>query len=113
MPEGGKLCRFLIRGRLVTAPFSQNSLETHTLNKLHHDTYRFSRQIFSHDKRLLSSTILGLSGAWKDRGLFCDALGRQLAAMDDFASDTDSDYTSYWRDWVSAFFGAILRLWSC
>lgn len=21
--------------------------------------------------------------------------------MDDFASDTDSDYTSYWRDWVS------------
>lgn len=22
-------------------------------------------------------------------------------AMDDFASDTDSDYTSYWRDWVS------------
>jgi hypothetical protein len=23
--------------------------------------------------------------------------------MDDFASDTDSDYTSYWRDWVSGF----------
>ena len=22
--------------------------------------------------------------------------------MDDFVSDTDSDYTSYWRDWVSA-----------
>jgi hypothetical protein len=22
--------------------------------------------------------------------------------MDDFASDTDSDYTSYWRDWVSS-----------
>jgi hypothetical protein len=21
--------------------------------------------------------------------------------MDDFNSDTDSDYTSYWRDWVS------------
>ena len=21
--------------------------------------------------------------------------------MDHFASDTDSDYTSYWRDWVS------------
>jgi len=21
--------------------------------------------------------------------------------MDDFVSDTDSDYTSYWRDWVS------------
>ena len=20
--------------------------------------------------------------------------------MDDFASETDSDYTSYWRDWV-------------
>jgi hypothetical protein len=31
--------------------------------------------------------------------------------MDDFASDTDSDYTSYWRDWVSAsacfFFGGV------
>ena len=27
--------------------------------------------------------------------------------MDDFASDTDSDYTSYWRDWVSACFAAI------
>lgn len=25
-----------------------------------------------------------------------------IAGMDDFASDTDSDYTSYWRDWVSA-----------
>ena len=23
--------------------------------------------------------------------------------MDDFVSDTDSDYTSYWRDWVSAY----------
>ena len=23
--------------------------------------------------------------------------------MDDFNSETDSDYTSYWRDWVSAF----------
>lgn len=22
--------------------------------------------------------------------------------MDDFNSDTDSDYTSYWRDWVGA-----------
>lgn len=22
--------------------------------------------------------------------------------MDEFASETDSDYTSYWRDWVSA-----------
>ena len=22
--------------------------------------------------------------------------------MDDFATDSDSDYTSYWRDWVSA-----------
>lgn len=21
--------------------------------------------------------------------------------MDDFGSETDSDYTSYWRDWVS------------
>jgi hypothetical protein len=21
--------------------------------------------------------------------------------MDDFNSETDSDYTSYWRDWVS------------
>ena len=25
-----------------------------------------------------------------------------LLNMDDFNSDTDSDYTSYWRDWVSA-----------
>ena len=24
--------------------------------------------------------------------------------MDDFNSETDSDYTSYWRDWVSLFF---------
>jgi hypothetical protein len=23
--------------------------------------------------------------------------------MDDFNSETDSDYTSYWRDWVSLF----------
>ncbi len=23
--------------------------------------------------------------------------------MDDFNSETDSDYTSYWRDWVSTF----------
>lgn len=23
--------------------------------------------------------------------------------MDDFLTDTDSDYTSYWRDWVSAY----------
>lgn len=22
--------------------------------------------------------------------------------MEDFASESDSDYTSYWRDWVSA-----------
>lgn len=27
--------------------------------------------------------------------------GASDSAMDDFASDTDSDYTSYWRDWVS------------
>jgi hypothetical protein len=27
-----------------------------------------------------------------------------LTTMDDFASDTDSDYTSYWRDWVSLFY---------
>lgn len=24
--------------------------------------------------------------------------------MDDFNTDTDSDYTSYWRDWVSYHF---------
>lgn len=24
--------------------------------------------------------------------------------MEDFNSETDSDYTSYWRDWVCAFF---------
>ena len=32
-------------------------------------------------------------------GDLSDAL--DIANMDDFASDTDSDYTSYWRDWVS------------
>jgi len=35
--------------------------------------------------------------------------------MDDFASDTDSDYTSYWRDWVSvslfAFPSRLYALW--
>jgi len=31
------------------------------------------------------------------------ALGHSAHAMDDFASETDSDYTSYWRDWVGAF----------
>lgn len=35
-------------------------------------------------------------------GDLSDALN--IADMDDFASDTDSDYTSYWRDWVSATF---------
>jgi len=25
------------------------------------------------------------------------------AIMDDFNSETDSDYTSYWRDWVGSF----------
>jgi hypothetical protein len=29
--------------------------------------------------------------------------------MDDFASDTDSDYTSYWRDWVSGFGVLVFR----
>ena len=24
-----------------------------------------------------------------------------MAHMEEFASETDSDYTSYWRDWVS------------
>jgi hypothetical protein len=28
----------------------------------------------------------------------------KLNMMDDFASETDSDYTSYWRDWVSPSF---------
>lgn len=39
--------------------------------------------------------------------------------MDNFASETDSDYTSYWRDWVSAellflfcFSCLVLILWS-
>lgn len=37
--------------------------------------------------------------------------------MDDFASDTDSDYTSYWRDWVgfcwffSLFGGGMAAVW--
>ena len=28
--------------------------------------------------------------------------------MDDFASETDSDYTSYWRDWVSVFYHVLI-----
>ena len=28
--------------------------------------------------------------------------------MDDFNSETDSDYTSYWRDWVSLFYNFIM-----
>ena len=27
----------------------------------------------------------------------------EVEIMDDFASETDSDYTSYWRDWVSGY----------
>jgi hypothetical protein len=34
-------------------------------------------------------------------GKLLGRVGTISAAMDDFASDTDSDYTSYWRDWVS------------
>jgi hypothetical protein len=30
--------------------------------------------------------------------------------MDDFNSETDSDYTSYWRDWVSFNVFICLRL---
>ena len=30
-----------------------------------------------------------------------EKLDTLLNGMDDFNSDTDSDYTSYWRDWVS------------
>jgi hypothetical protein len=30
--------------------------------------------------------------------------------MDDFNSETDSDYTSYWRDWVSWNFSSSFRL---
>jgi len=34
--------------------------------------------------------------------------------MDEFNSETDSDYASYWRDWVcSATFPRVLRLESC
>lgn len=36
-----------------------------------------------------------------------------LTIMDDFASDTDSDYTSYWRDWVSAGFLLSALLLAC
>lgn len=28
--------------------------------------------------------------------------------MEDFNSETDSDYTSYWRDWVGAQFHALV-----
>jgi hypothetical protein len=30
--------------------------------------------------------------------------------MDDFNSETDSDYTSYWRDWVSWNFSSSFKL---
>ncbi len=30
-----------------------------------------------------------------------DTLTQPIIAMEEFASDTDSDYASYWRDWVS------------
>ena len=33
--------------------------------------------------------------------------------MDDLASDTDSDYTSYWRDWVSLFYFSSMILLVC
>lgn len=29
--------------------------------------------------------------------------------MEDFNSDTDSDYTSYWRDWVGAQFHSLVE----
>ena len=29
-----------------------------------------------------------------------DERNRERSQMNDFASETDSDYTSYWRDWV-------------
>lgn len=41
-------------------------------------------------------------------GDLSDAL--DIANMDDFASDTDSDYTSYWRDWVSGSFGIFFSM---
>lgn len=28
----------------------------------------------------------------------------QKANMEEFASETDADYTSYWRNWVSVYF---------
>lgn len=30
--------------------------------------------------------------------------------MEDFNSETDSDYTSYWRDWVGARFDSFVRI---
>lgn len=30
--------------------------------------------------------------------------------MDDFVSETDSEYTSYWRDWVCSCFVSLYRL---
>jgi len=32
------------------------------------------------------------------------------AIMDEFNSETDSDYTSYWRDWVSSHLFQTLRV---
>lgn len=53
--------------------------------------------------------ILKRFGEWVgdiSPGDLSDAL--DIADMDDFASDTDSDYTSYWRDWVSDSFCCLL-----
>lgn len=33
--------------------------------------------------------------------------------MEDFNSETDSDYTSYWRDWVSGGCFPVVSLLSC
>ena len=37
--------------------------------------------------------------AWASRS--APAIPSGLAIMDDYVSESDSDYTSYWRDWVS------------
>ena len=44
----------------------------------------------------------GIALEEKDEGIssVTEKLDSLLNGMDDFNSDTDSDYTSYWRDWV-------------
>jgi hypothetical protein len=58
------------------------------------------QRIFRNDGATRSSTH------WPSRGHELRLKGKWK--MDDFNSETDSDYTSYWRDWVSLFYAFIM-----